>query len=167
MPPTLPAEWQFRGTAEENKVPDGHSVRELLPNGSIRIDLNPAFFEREAILRAAYWLTRDCFISISPADTDATISVTLRLKRAPAPTLQDPRPVLVEEIADQFENSILDFQLRLTIERETSTVRELILAKAFAEAGVLEDAPPGSPLDSVAEQETVPSPGNPLKILSQ
>jgi His-Xaa-Ser system protein HxsD len=128
--------------------------------------LNSNFFEREAVLRAAYWHTRDCFLSISPASPDPVVTVTLRLKRASSPTLQEPRPLQIEDIADQFENAVLDFQLRIAVERETSAVRELILAKAFAEAGVLEDSPPGSPLDSVAEKQSTDQTENLLNILS-
>jgi hypothetical protein len=49
------------------------------------------------------------------------------------------------EIFDAF----VDSQLRVEIQAETAGVRELIIAKAFAESGVLEDPPPGTFADPV------------------
>jgi His-Xaa-Ser system protein HxsD len=46
-------------------------------------------------------------------------------------------------VAGEFANALLDQQLRLDVERETRTLRELIVAKAFAESGVFEDRPVG------------------------
>ena len=43
----------------------------------------------------------------------------------------------------------LDHQIRHDIESETGRIRELLVAKAFAEAGVLEDTPPGEPGDEI------------------
>jgi hypothetical protein len=57
----------------------------------------------------------------------------------------------LEEVAGDFLNSLLDHQLRRDIESETGQIRELLVAKAFAEAGVLEDTPPGDPGDPVDE----------------
>jgi len=44
---------------------------------------------------------------------------------------------------------LLDHQLRNDIEVQTGQIRELLVAKAFAGAGVLEDTPPGDPTDPV------------------
>jgi len=41
-------------------------------------------------------------------------------------------------VRSRFTAAVLDAELRLQIGRETAGVRELILAKAFSEAGVLE-----------------------------
>jgi hypothetical protein len=43
----------------------------------------------------------------------------------------------------------LDWQVRLDIQRETASLRELIVAKAFAEGNLLEDSPIGDDRDPV------------------
>jgi hypothetical protein len=53
----------------------------------------------------------------------------------------------------EFENSLLDAQLRVEIARETAVVRELIVAKAFAEGDLLEDSPVGDWKDPVASSD--------------
>ena len=86
-------------------MPEDVAARELLSDGSIRITLNSGFFERDAILRATYWFTRDCFVSIAPPESEDTVSVLLRPKQKPASSRQDPRPLQIEEIANRFENA--------------------------------------------------------------
>lgn len=67
------------------------------------------------------------------------------------PTLAQPRPRRIDELLPDFFEALLDSQLRVEIQEQTAAVRELIIAKAFAESGVLEDPPPGTfedPVDS-------------------
>jgi hypothetical protein len=59
----------------------------------------------------------------------------------------------LDRIVGEFENALLDHQLRFEIARETTTIRELIVAKAFAEGNALEDHPVGDDRDPV-EQAT-------------
>jgi len=47
----------------------------------------------------------------------------------------------LEPLLGEFQNALLDFQLRVEIGRETKQIRELIVAKAFAEGDLLDDAP--------------------------
>ncbi len=48
-----------------------------------------------------------------------------------------------------FKNALLDQQVRQDLSRETSTLRELIVAKAFAEGNFLDDPPVGDAGDPV------------------
>jgi hypothetical protein len=56
----------------------------------------------------------------------------------------------------------MDFALREKIEAKTSDIRDLLLAKAFSESGVLEDQPEGVFGDKVEESK----PDGMFKILS-
>jgi hypothetical protein len=67
----------------------------------------------------------------------------------PQPTLENPRPAVIEAVAGEFQNALLDQQLRIDIEQQTRVVRELLVAKAFSEAGLIDDPPPGDYTDSV------------------
>ena len=55
----------------------------------------------------------------------------------------------LETVAGEFANALLDWQVRLDIQRETANLRELIVAKAFAEGNLLEDSPIGDDRDPV------------------
>jgi His-Xaa-Ser system protein HxsD len=111
--------------------------------GPATLVLESCQFSRDAALRAAYWFSRDLDIEFPPSESESKYTVVLKPKTA-LPTLDDPKPKSLAELVSDFQNALIDFELRVRVQRETSSVRELLLAKAFAEAGVLEDNPPGS-----------------------
>jgi His-Xaa-Ser system protein HxsD len=111
------------------------------------VKLNPRVYSREAILRACYWFTDIAYIRIPESPEDRLI-VRIEMKQT-TPTLANPKPTPVREFIGEFCNSLLDFELRRQIESETAPVRQLILAKAFSESGVLESDPPGGVADPV------------------
>ena len=115
---------------------------------SLTLTLDSRQFSREAALKAAYWLTKDLYIDFPPSATEHLFEVTLRAK-FPTPSLENPAPKSLDDLAREFRNSLIDSELRIQVQRETSGVRELLLAKAFAEAGILESGPPGSFSDLV------------------
>ena len=119
---------------------------------SVTLVLDVNQFSRDAALRAAYWFSRDLHIEFPPSETESTYSVVLKAK-SNLPMLDDPKPKTLPELVSEFQNSLVDFELRVRVQKETSSVRELLLAKAFAEAGVLEDNPPGSFDDPVLAAE--------------
>ena len=119
----------------------------------LSIDLNESVYSRDAVLRTAYWFTDRCYLYISRPGPDLLRvqfkSKGLNKSNTVAETLED--------IAGEFLNSLLDHQLRHDIESQTGQIRELLVAKAFAEAGVLEDIPPGEvadPVDEAHERES-------------
>ncbi len=114
---------------------------------SATVRLDPRIYSREAILRACYWYTNVAHIQV-PESADEKLAIHLRLKQK-APTLENPKPITIDELLGEFCNSLLDFELRRQVEAETASIRELILAKAFSESGVLEDDPPGTIADPV------------------
>jgi His-Xaa-Ser system protein HxsD len=114
---------------------------------SATIHLNPRIYSREAILRACYWFTDIAFIRIPDSPEDRLL-VRVEMKQT-IPTLTNPKPTPVREFVGEFCNSLLDFELRRQVESETASVRQLILAKAFSESGVLESDPPGGVADTV------------------
>jgi His-Xaa-Ser system protein HxsD len=106
----------------------------------VSILVNSSIYSREAVLKAAYWFTDRCHILVGASESGA-LDVQIRLKKDGDS---------LEEIAGEFANSLLDHQLRQEISAETEPVRALIVAKAFAEAGLLEDDPiPGEIRDPV------------------
>ena len=103
----------------------------------------------EAVLRTACWFTDRVYIFISKP-THQTLRLHLKTK---PPTLEFPRQEPIREVAGEFSNALFDNQLREGIEQRTGKIRELLVMKALAEAGVLEEPPPGTPNDPVADQQ--------------
>lgn len=127
---------------------------------SATIRLDPRIYSREAILRACYWYTSIAYILL-PESPDERFVVHITLKQR-VPTLENPKPITIEEFIGEFANSLLDFELRRQVEAETAPVRELIVAKAFSESGVLEDQSPGAIADPVEKN----SPSSLLQIMN-
>jgi His-Xaa-Ser system protein HxsD len=120
---------------------------EVASESSATVYLDPRIYTKEAILRACYWFTDVAYIQVpeSPADR---LAIRIELKQT-TPTLANPKPISIDELVGEFCNSLLDFELRRQVESETATIRQIVLAKAFSESGVLEDEPPGSIADPV------------------
>jgi His-Xaa-Ser system protein HxsD len=114
------------------------------------IRLDPRIYTREAILRTCHWHTDAAYIHL-PESVDGSLIVQIQLKQT-VKTLENPNPVTIEEFVGEFCNSLLDFELRRQVEAETAPIRQLILAKAFSEAGILEDEPPGTIADPVESE---------------
>jgi His-Xaa-Ser system protein HxsD len=101
---------------------------------SISVRIDHAVISMEAILKACYWFSRDFACDVISENPTHSI-VSLRAKGSV--------PDLKEELRDRFMASAMDFALRERVTAKTSEVRDLLLAKAFSESGVLEDEPQG------------------------
>lgn len=123
------------------------SVFHNIVEDSLILRIDESLYRREALLRACYWFTDRCYIFIV-RPTDGILEVHLRLKHS-KPSLEHPTPERLEDVAGAFANALLDHQLRQEIENETGKLRELLVAKAFAEGGLLEDEPIGDVGDPV------------------
>lgn len=119
---------------------------------SVEIDL--AFVSAEAVLKACHWFSREYVCDLRKKG-NATAEVVLAARNPATPF--DPRAV-----RDAFTTSAIDFALREKIEAKTSGIRDILLAKAFSESGVLEDAPEGVFGDAIEEAK----PDGMFKILS-
>lgn len=100
---------------------------------SVMVKVDLTIVSTEALLKTCYWFSRDFVCDIrNRSETDAEIWLT---PRTPA---TDPE---LTSAKDAFMTSAMDFALREKIEAKTSGIRDLLLAKAFSESGVLEDEP--------------------------
>lgn len=133
---------------------------EIESDVSATIRLDPRLYSRDALLRAAYWHSGVAYIQM-PESSDGQIVVKVTLKQH-LPSLDNPKPIPIDRVVGDFCNSLLDFELRRQIDTETAPIRELILAKAFSESGVLEDEPQGTIADPVEAKK----PNRLVKIVS-
>lgn len=122
------------------------------PYAAVTVELDGSVFSAEAVLKACYWFSKDFAYEVTRKDGDY-ITVSLTAKHASPPS---------EDVRAEFISTATDFTLRERIEARTSSIRELLLAKAFAEAGVLEDSPEGTFGDKIEEEK----PDGLFKILS-
>jgi His-Xaa-Ser system protein HxsD len=122
--------------SETISTPDAlHAVAE--------IDL--AIVSVEALLKTCYWFSRNFVCEIrNRNERVADVFLTPR-NTASASELASAK--------DAFITSALDFALREKIEGKTSGIRDLLLAKAFSESGVLEDQPNGVFGDMIEESK--------------
>ena len=123
----------------EVATPGVDAVQAVVGETALALTVDETIYSREAVLRTCYWFTDRCYLFVSRSAPDC-LTVSVRAK---------PGRLALDAVAGEFANALLDQQVRLDIERETRTVRELIVAKAFAESGVLEDSPVGDDRDPV------------------
>lgn len=105
------------------------------------IEVSRSLVSAEALLKACYWFSRDFECRVM--DSGENSRVYLTPKSSPKMTFA--------EVKDAFLSHAVDFSLREKISTRTSDVRELLLAKAFAESGVLEEKPTGMFGDAIEE----------------
>ena len=123
------------------KDPSALAVRiERKDDTEVVVLIDESVYSRAAVLRALHWYTDRLLIQIS-AQNAPHLAVTLRAKNGASN---------LSAVLAEFENSLLDAQLRVVIGRETAAIRELIVAKAFAEGDLLDDPPVGDWRDPVA-----------------
>src|SRR5258708_7312697 len=116
-------------------------------DNAVAFTVDQRVYSVEALLRTAYWFTDRAYIIIS-APTEHALRVHIKIKPV---TLEAPHQEFIGDIAGEFSNALLDNQLRESVEERTGKIRELLVMKAVAEAGVLaDDPPPGTPNDPVA-----------------
>src|SRR5436309_8748107 len=118
---------------------DGSLVPITRNENELHFLVDEEVYSREAVLRACYWFTDRCYLFISRPSPQRLL-VSIRAKPGGPP---------LDAVAGDFQNALLDHQVRQDIERETSRLRELIVAKAFAEGNLLDDAPVGDDRDPV------------------
>jgi His-Xaa-Ser system protein HxsD len=117
------------------------------------VQVNHELVSVEALLKTCYWFSRDFVCDVTHESAERS---TVHLK--PKATCEMTLP----EAQEEFMAHALDFALRERVAAKTSDVRDLLLAKAFSESGVLEEQPQGVFGDAVEESK----PDGMFKILS-
>ena len=96
----------------------------------------------ETILKACYWLSSDCVCNVgAPTGGHATVSIEVRQGSS----------LSLSAARERFTSLLNDFALRDRVTHATAGIRDLLLAKAFSEAGVLDDSPSGVFGDPIEE----------------
>ena len=124
------------------------------PLGVVQVvHINHYLVSLEALLKTCYWFSRDYVCEVRQ-DAPGESTVLLKPKQQSAASS--------ESVKEQFMAQAMDFALRERITAKTSDVRDLLLAKAFSESGVLEEQTHGV-FGDILEEE---NPAGMFKILS-
>src|SRR5215472_15810720 len=97
------------------------------------VPLDRNLFSTEAILKACYWLSKDFTCEIRETSPQI-VHVTMTPRDSSSSSA-------LASAKDALLVSVMDFALREKIEAKTSGIRDLLLAKAFSESGVLGESP--------------------------
>ena len=95
-------------------------------DGKIVVKLAREFYERQAIFAAAHKLTDKFTVVIEPID-EHTAGVSIEPKENIS-----PKHTVTDEAISQFCNDLIDEQLRLDLDRQYGSLREMIVKQAFA-----------------------------------
>ena len=96
---------------------------------SLTLEVDTAIYSLEALFRVCYSFTDRCYLFLEPATKDTSVVVQITSKRP---------DVDLNTIAGEFSNALIDERVRRYIATETMSIRELIVAQAFAEVDILD-----------------------------
>lgn len=97
--------------------------------GTVSIFVDIKVYSLEVLFRTCYAFTDRCYLFLEPSDDPQIIGVRFAIKSSEG---------ALSTIAAEFSNELLNQRVRLDIANETRSIRELIVAQAFAEADLLD-----------------------------
>jgi His-Xaa-Ser system protein HxsD len=127
-------------------------IHDLPREDSISVRIACDLVSVEALLKTCYWFSRDFVCDVKSDGSDHIILLTAKAEASGS----------LYAARERFISSAMDFSLRECVSAQTAGVRDLLLAKAFSESGVLEEQPQGIFGDSLEESR----PDGMFKILS-
>ena len=96
---------------------------------TLTLEIDTAIYSLEALFRVCYAFTDRCYLFLEPATKDTSIVVRITGKK---PDFD------LDTVAGEFSNALIDERVRRSIATETMSIRELIVAQAFAEVNILD-----------------------------
>jgi len=101
----------------------------------ISIDVDTRLYSVPATMRAAYKFTGRYHVALQQSSESTDLALTVTLSPKSSSQIFDEGSV-----RGDFLNELLDQRLRETLEAEFGSLRELIVAQAFADANLLDPA---------------------------
>lgn len=108
---------------------------EQTSDDSLAISVSLGIYPLETLFRVCYLFTDRCFLFLSPNEDRSAVKVQFA-KRIPDCGLR--------AVVGEFGNELVNQRVRMDIANETRSIRELIVAQAFAEADLLDRSIPNS-----------------------
>jgi His-Xaa-Ser system protein HxsD len=110
-------------------------------NGIIELEINGKLFSKEIVLKTLYWFGDKFLVDIATKEDSFLVS----LKPLSSLNLSNDD---LEHYLQKLQRDLIDFSLRETINKETTNIRELLIAKAFSN-GEYDEPPLGDISDPV------------------
>lgn len=92
---------------------------------STLIEVDPLLYSEDVVLKAAYWLTDQCYVHVRRGEA-GELFAEVRAKDGLG-------GASLERACGEFCNSLIDFAVRARVAAETSAVQEALLQRAFKE----------------------------------
>ena len=102
---------------------------ETVDNERLAICVDTNLYSLEALFRVCYSFTDRCYLYLEPHEPSGCVRVRFSQKTDSSDLV---------EIAGQFCNELINQRVRADIAAETRPIRELIVAQAFAESGLID-----------------------------
>lgn len=96
---------------------------------TLTLEVDTAIYSLEALFRVCYTFTDRCYLFLEPATKDKSVVVRITGKKPDSD---------LDAVAGEFSNALIDERVRRDIATETMSIRELIVAQAFAEADIVD-----------------------------
>ncbi len=104
-----------------------------MPNNSeIAIHLDSRLFSKNGIMKCLYWYSKDFTISVS-IDDETFYRIILKSNKSKSQSQ-------MLKIEKKLNEDLIDYNLSDIVKNETTTIRELIIAKAFSHGEYDEDS---------------------------
>ena len=113
----------------------------FIKDGVVTVFVDATLYPKEAIFKCLYWYSNKFRTGID------LVSTIYQITLAPLSTVVAETENLTETL-EQLERDLIDFNLRHIVTQETRNVRDLLIAKAFAN-GEFDEEPPGEITDPV------------------
>ena len=97
--------------------------------GTLSIFVDTKIYSLEALFRTCYVFTDRCYLFLEPSNDPQIIAVRFASKSSDG---------ALSITTAEFSNELVNQRVRLDIANETRSIRELIVAQAFAEADLLD-----------------------------
>lgn len=104
---------------------------------NIVFELDSDVYSKESIVKCLYWYSNDFTVDIKLINKIYNISLK------PLIELQEND---LSEVTKKLNREFIDYNLRDIVKKETNTIRELIIAKAFSN-GEFDEEPKGDLMD--------------------
>lgn len=108
---------------------------------SITYKLDSSLFSKESVFKCLYWYTNQFIIDVSHNKDLGEFQVKLELKHTDL-------NIDLNKVALKLNQDFIDYNLRDIVTKETSNIRDLIVAKAFSN-GEFDENPPGELNDPI------------------
>ena len=103
-----------------------------LGTAHVAVPIDLTLYSLDAVMRAAYKFTDRCFVFLQRETGKAHLLTIFLVGRA--------RSTDLSTVVLEFQNELLDQQLRVRLEEQFKDVRTLIVAQAFSEGNLIDPA---------------------------